>query len=54
MFIGCSYVVPVRQNLPGQSGGGSSGDTALFIMEIDTNIAGHTPNNQFRLYNQHM
>lgn len=50
MFIGCSYVVPVRQNLPGQSGGGSSGDTASFIMEIDTNIAGHTPNNQFRLY----
>ena len=50
MFISCSYVVPVRQNLPGQSGGGSGGDTTSFIMEIDTNISGHTPNNQFRLY----
>ena len=50
MFIGCSFVVPVRQNLPGQSGGRSGGDTTSFIMEIDTSISGSTPNNKFRLY----
>jgi len=51
MFIGCSYTVPARQNLPGQSeGDGGGSDTTSFIMEIDTNISGSTPSNQFRLY----
>ena len=50
MFIGCNIIVPAVQNLPGQSGGESGGDTTSFIMEIDTNISGSTPNNQFRLY----
>jgi len=48
MLLACSYTIPAIQNLPGQSGGGSS-DTESLIWEIDTTINGSTPNTQFRL-----
>lgn len=54
MFIGIGKSLPQIADLPGSSrpgypsGGGV--DTTSFIMEIDTNISGSTPSNQFRLF----
>jgi surface protein len=36
-MLGCSYVIPARVNLPGQSGGGGTEDA--FIMKVQTDIS---------------